>query len=228
MIFTFFACFFAVKELNAQKINQFDTNKKRTGVWKKYHTNKRIRYQGAFKNGKEVGVFKFFDRASSKFPIAIKKYDKKSDSVFVQFFNIKGRLQSEGAMLHRKREGNWGYYFPNGKILSTEKYKNGQLEGAVTNYYRKGNITEFTEYKNGLKFGVSRKYSSDNILIEEVHFKNGKLNGLAKYFELNGNLKEKGIYKAGKRFGKWDFYLDGEVASAQEKKSSREKFEKKN
>ena len=228
MISVFFTCFFAGKDFHAQKINQFDKNKKRTGVWKKYYPNKRIRYQGEFKNGKEVGTFKFYDITSSKFPIAIKNYFETNDSVFVQFYTVKGRLQSEGLMLHRKREGNWLYYFANGKILSEENYKNGQLDGEVLNYYPQGNVTEFTEYKKGLKHGISRKYSSKNILIEEVYFINGKLNGLAKYFELNGNLKEKGIYKNGKRFGKWDFYLDGEVATEEEKKESIKKFKKGN
>ena len=36
--------------MKAQKINQFDKNKKRTGIWKKYYSNKRIRYVGRFLN----------------------------------------------------------------------------------------------------------------------------------------------------------------------------------
>ena len=44
------------KNVNAQKINQFDANKKRTGVWVKYHPNKRIRYTGEFKNGRILDI----------------------------------------------------------------------------------------------------------------------------------------------------------------------------
>ena len=35
------------------------------------------------------------------------------------------------------------------------------------------------------------------------------------------NLKEKGIYKDGKRVGKWEFYLDGEIASDEEIKKKK-------
>ena len=53
LLFPFFLGFSKAK---AQKINQFTKDNKRTGVWKKYHSNKRIRYTGSFVNGKEVGV----------------------------------------------------------------------------------------------------------------------------------------------------------------------------
>jgi antitoxin component YwqK of YwqJK toxin-antitoxin module len=53
-------------------------------------------------------------------------------------------------------------------------------------------------------------------------------NGLAKYFELNGNLKETGFYKNGKRAGKWEYYLDGELAPEQNKnKRTSEGFKNK-
>tara|TARA_B110000090_G_scaffold110126_1_gene123338 strand:- start:2532 stop:3026 length:495 start_codon:yes stop_codon:yes gene_type:complete len=146
-------------------------------LWKKYYPNKRIRYQGTFKNGKEVGVFKFYDITSSKFPTGIKKYTAANDTVFVAFYSLKGILQSKGRMLFRKREGKWVYYFANGNVLSKENYTNGKLNGTVINYYPKGNLAEQTDYKNGLKHGISQKYSSKDLLMVEVYYKEGKLTG---------------------------------------------------
>ena len=226
-ISTLLSCFFITSNLNAQKINQFDNNKKRTGIWKKYHPNKRIRYTGQFKNGKEVGVFKFYHITTSKFPSILKTFSESSDSVFVQFFTRKGTLESKGYLLGKKRVGTWEYYFPSGKLMSKEQYKNGVLDGELINYYPDGVITEKSNYKNGLLHGTSQKYSSRSILIEEVAFLNGKPNGVAKYFELNGNLKETGVYKNGKRVGKWEYYLEGEIATDEEKKKIN-KFSKKN
>ena len=208
----FFACLFTGNEFSAQKINQFDKNKKRTGVWMKYYPNKKIRYKGQFENGKEVGVFKFYDISDSSKPNAIKVFSKTNDSVSVSFFSIKGNLKSKGFFLDKKRVGLWKYFFADGKMMSKEFYVSGNLQGELINYYPNGKPAEISNYRDGLKNGVSQKYSSDGILIEEVAFKNGKANGLAKYFELSGNLKEKGIYKNGKRIGKWEFYLDGEIA----------------
>ncbi|MCI2227979.1 toxin-antitoxin system YwqK family antitoxin [Polaribacter sp. MSW13] len=226
-VFAFFTCFFTSNTINAQKINRFDQNKKRTGVWKKYYPNKRIRYIGEFKNGKEVGVFKFYDITTSEHPVVLKTFFETNDSVFVQFFTLKGKLQSEGILDGKKRVGSWQYYFANGELMSEENYKNGKLDGELLNYYPNGQVTEYSNYKNGLMDGISRKYSSKGILIEELEYKNGKPNGLAKYFELNGNLKETGIYKDGKRVGEWEFYLDGEVVTDKDRKKRKSTYTRK-
>mgnify|MGYP000285979984 CR=1 FL=1 len=220
-IFLFSICFFTSNNVKAQKINQFDANKKRTGVWKKYYPNKRIRYIGQFENGKEVGVFRFYDISDSRIPIIIKTFSRTSDSVSTAFYSLNGYLKSKGFFIGKKRVGSWKYYFPNQKLMSKEFYKDGKLDGELINYYPDGKPAEVTSYMNGMKNGLSKKFTSDGVLIEEVYFKNGKADGLAKYFELNGNLKEKGMYTDGKRTGKWDFYFDGEVAS-------KEEMEKKN
>lgn len=220
-ILIFFTCFFLSLKCNAQKINQFDKNKQRTGIWKKFYKNQKIRYEGQFKNGKEIGVFKFYDASSSQNPIIIKKFKEHTDSVEVEFYSNKGILQSKGFFIDKNRVGKWYYFFKDGKKMSEEFYHQGKLEGKLINYYPNGKPTEITEYKTGVKNGVSQKYSSDGVLIEEVTYKNGVLSGLAKYFELNGNLKEKGLYKDGKKFGKWEFYIDGEVTSEDEKNKKK-------
>ncbi|QNM86170.1 toxin-antitoxin system YwqK family antitoxin [Polaribacter pectinis] len=220
-VLAFFACFFTSEDSNAQKINQFDKNKKRTGVWKKYYPNKRIRYSGKFKNGKEVGVFKFYDITQSDHPVIIKTFFEDSDSLFVQFYTLSGKIETEGVLNGKKRTGNWKYFYPDGTLLSEENYKDGKLEGEQLIYYPDGQVTEFAIYKDGLLDGVCSKYSSKGILIEEITYENGKPNGLAQYFELNGNLKETGHYKNGKRVGEWEYYMDGEIASDEVKKEKK-------
>jgi antitoxin component YwqK of YwqJK toxin-antitoxin module len=219
--FAFFASFFISEVVIAQNVNQFDENKQRTGVWEKKYPNNKIRYSGAFENGKEIGVFKFYDISGSEFPTSIKTYSTINNTILGEFFSIKGKLQSKGYFVGKDRIGNWIYYFIDGKIMSEEIYKDGKLEGKLVNYYPNGKATEITFYKDGLKDGLSQKYSSNGILIEEITFKKGKSNGLAKYFELNGNLKEAGSYKDGKRVGEWEYYLDGEVADKKELEKNR-------
>ena len=222
-IFTFFTFYFISKDCNAQKINLFDSLNKRTGIWKKYHPNKRIRYTGQFKDGKELGVFKFYDITTSRKPILIKTFYENSDSLFVQFYRLNGNLKTEGILNERKRVGLWKYFYKNGAVMSQENYKKGLRHGEQFVFYSNGKITEKSLFKNGLLDGISSKYSSKGILIEEVTYKKRKPNGLAKYFELNGNLKETGIYIDGKRVGKWEYYLEGELAQ----KEDKNKFNKK-
>lgn len=209
----------------AQEHNQFDENNKRTGVWRKYYNNKRIRYIGQFKDGKEIGTFKFYDITSSKHPTAIKKFSENSDSAYVEYFTVNGVLRSKGSMLSKNRVGKWMYFFPTGKVFSEEYYQKGKLEGEVKNYYKTGVLFEVSQYKDGLRNGLLKRYSDKGVLIESAMNKNGKLNGKSKYFELNGNLKEEGVYKDNKRVGKWEFYIGGVVVDEKKKKEAN-KFDK--
>lgn len=213
-----FSFYLGLPEVNAQKINQFTKEKKRTGVWKKYYSNKRIRYVGTFLNGKEVGVFNYYDITTSKHPIIIKEFSSTSDSSKVSYYNLDGKLRTKGTMIDKNRIGKWVYFFPNGAIFSEEFYNNGKLEGKLKNYYKNGNILEITEYANGMKNGVSKKFSDQEVLIEKVNYKNDILHGKGMYFELNGDLKEEGNYSEGKRIGKWEFYIGGKKVSKKEKK----------
>ena len=83
-----FSFYLGSLEVNAQKINQFTKDNKRTGVWKKYYSNKRIRYVGSFLNGKEIGVFKYYDITTSKHPTIIKEFSSISDSAKVSYYNL--------------------------------------------------------------------------------------------------------------------------------------------
>ncbi|NJN50207.1 MAG: toxin-antitoxin system YwqK family antitoxin [Polaribacter sp.] len=217
--FTFILLLFcAFQSVNAQKINQFDANNQRTGVWRKFYPNKKIRYEGTFKAGKEVGIFNFYDESSSLHPIAIKEFKETTDSVLTKFYTIKGVLQSQGNFIGKNREGKWIYFFADGKKMSIEYYKNNLLNGLLTNYYPNDYVAEETNFLMGLKHGLSSKYTSDGILIEAVNYQKNILEGEAKYYDLKGNLKEKGIYKNGQKFGKWEFYLDGELTEKKKNK----------
>ena len=203
----------------AQKYNQFNENKKRTGPWKKYYPNNRIKYTGQFENGKEVGTFKFYSSKYSAYPEAIKIFKKNSDSVAVKYLYQSGESRVTGTFIGKKRVGKWTYFYKKGTLFSEEFYDDGKLEGKVTIYFKSnGKNAEVSEYKKGKLHGISKKYSDTGILIEEVMYENGVENGLAKYYELNGKLKEKGVYKNGKRFGKWEFYIDGEMVSDKKRK----------
>lgn len=220
-VFILFAFFLSGNDVVAQEHNQFDKNKKRTGLWRKYYSNKRIKYIGQFENGKEVGTFKFYNIKYSTYPEAIKVFKKDSDSVAVTYLYDNGKTRVTGAFIEKNRVGKWMYFHKKGTIFSEEYYVDGKLEGKVIVFFEtNGKKAEESEYKNGLLHGVSKKYSDKEVLIEKVLFENGLANGLAIYYELSGDLKERGVYKDGKRIGKWEFYLDGEIADDKARKES--------
>ena len=87
-IITFSFLIFCCTAAYSQKINQLDGNGKKNGFWKKSYANGKIRYEGSFVNGKEVGTFKFYRNSSSGTPHIIKKYSLESNIASVQFFNV--------------------------------------------------------------------------------------------------------------------------------------------
>lgn len=212
-----FSMLFIIGSVFGQEINQTNEKGERVGVWEKYYKNNRIRYQGQFENGKEVGMFKFYSAADSKFPIAIKTFDKNSDTVQVQFFTIKGLLESEGVMLGKDRIGKWLYYHKDGKNkMIEENYENAELNGGYKIFYVSGKLTKLSHYKDGLLEGNSKKYSQEGVLIEDLNYVKNVLNGFAAFYEMNGNLKQKGVYEDDLKVGVWKFYTDGQLTSSKE------------
>jgi len=204
-----FILFNALTFLAQEKVNQFNESGERNGVWKKYYSNERIRYVGQFKNGKEVGVFKFYSVKSSTFPTAIKVFSRDSNIADVQFFTEKGVIESEGKMEGKKRIGLWTYYFPDGKtIISEENYENGLLNGESKTFYKDGKVTELSHFKNGKLDGNVKRYASNGTLIDDLNYKEGKLHGYAKYYNIEGKLIYAGEYENDLKVGKWEYNSD--------------------
>ncbi len=197
--------------LNAQeKLNALDSNGKRTGVWKKYYNNNRLRYQGQFEAGIETGVFKFYSALNSEHPVAIKTYDKQSSIVKVKFFSVEGVLESEGDMKNKERFGKWLYYHEDGKIIiAEENYLDGLLNGVSKTFYKNGNITEIMHYKMGKLHGLVKRYALEGGLLDDLIYVDGKLNGLAKYYNAKGKIIYTGIYKNDEKVGKWEYFENG-------------------
>ena len=65
-----------------QEFNQFDSNGKRHGKWKKnFEGTEVLRYEGQFEHGKEVGVFKFYQNLENKAVLAATRTFKKDSDI---------------------------------------------------------------------------------------------------------------------------------------------------
>jgi len=209
-------------------INQLDANGERDGVWRKYYSNKRIRYQGKFNHGKEVGVFKYFSAASSDHPVVIKEYNPTNSLAVVSFYSETGFLESKGKMNGKNREGKWLFYHEDGKtVMSEENYINGKLDGEYKTFYKSGKSTEVAFYKNGLLDSVYKKYSIKGHLYQHFTYKAGKLNGKVVYYSRKtGALTTKGAFKNNVRVGTWENYVDGELISTEQPNKKKERKKK--
>lgn len=213
-LITFFSLLFIASSMFSQeKINQFDTNNKRHGVWKKYHDNSRqLRYEGQFNHGKEIGVFKYYCSDCKDQPMVIRTFNESNNKAHVQFFTKKGKLVSEGEMIGKNKIGEWVYYQKKSKnIMTREFYIDGKLDGFRKTYYINKKVTQETHYKNGLKNGEENYYSLEGVLLKKLQNVNDQLHGKAFYYDADGGLIIDGNYKNGKKHGLWKHYNKGKL-----------------
>tara|TARA_R110002096_G_scaffold147031_2_gene306460 strand:- start:14388 stop:15095 length:708 start_codon:yes stop_codon:yes gene_type:complete len=199
----------------AQDINQFDANGKRHGIWKKtFDKTNVLRYEGAFLNGKEIGLFKFYKNIKNKAILtASKQFNKNNNIAEVKFYTPKGKVISEGQMDGKTYIGTWKYYQKNSEqLLILEHFDNsGNLNGERFVYYENGQIAEKQNYKEGKLDGISLWYSETGSVLKEFVYVNGELHGLSKFYNPKGMLLVEGNYKRGKKDGIWKYYENGKL-----------------
>jgi antitoxin component YwqK of YwqJK toxin-antitoxin module len=189
----------------AQDINKYDANGKRNGLWKGvYEGSKRPRYEGTFQNGKEIGLFKYFDDTKDGKLIATRDFSSKDNSCYVVFYHQNGSKVSEGKVVNKQFEGEWKYYhFNSPQIMTIENYINGKLNGIKKVFYKSGNIAEESNYKNGLKDGMYKNYAENSVVLEEAIFKAGKYHGEAIFRNATNLIIAQGKFENDKKVGIW-------------------------
>ncbi len=212
---TFLCCLiaFTCLSLSGQEYNNLDAEGKRHGKWKKrFKDSDQVRYEGTFEHGKEVGEFKFYRPSSGAMPTAIKIFSKDSDTLISKFFTKKGKVISEGQMVGKNRIGPWTYYHKGSdKIMMTENYKSGKLNGKQLTYFENGQLTETTSFIDGKREGKRMMYSEKGIMLKEFTYENDQLHGLTKYYDTNGTLIIEGNYKRDRKDGIWKYYENGKL-----------------
>lgn len=208
----FFSCNFCVLQAQTD-FNKLDSNGKKDGLWKGYYPeSKRLRYEGTFSHGKEVGEFKFFDDTKAGAVIATRTFNPNDNVAYTVFYDQNKNKVSEGKVVNKMFEGEWKYYHhASTTIMTIENYKNGKLEGLRSVFFPSGKIAEETFYKNNLKNGLSKKYSEKGYVLEEATFKNNQYDGEAIFRDVDNNIVSKGKFLNGKKVGVWQFYENGKL-----------------
>lgn len=160
------------------KLNQFDDQGNRDGVWKGFHKNSnRIRYEGTFKHGKETGVFKYFDDTKASTIIATRDFSKNDNACYAIFYDQNGNKVSEGKLANKVNEGSWKYYhFRSTQLMTVEFTKMGnqkEIEKSIIKMEQllKKLITK-PELKKELRKPFQKKENqSKNIFIKTVSMK---------------------------------------------------------
>ncbi len=190
--------------IERERINRYDRNNLKQGVWKEFYANDRLKMESFYKNGKLHGYLKIYN-AKGKITsrrryidgeLVIIKIDNKEKVEIKNEFYSDGSLKSSGGYKDNKPVGVHRKYSKDGKIISSQTYskkehwissngivdKDGKRQGAWKYFYKNGKIKSIGAYKNGRRVG-------------EWVF----------YYE-NGNIEQKGKYIRGKPNDKWVWY----------------------
>ncbi|MBR5377785.1 MAG: toxin-antitoxin system YwqK family antitoxin [Bacteroidales bacterium] len=208
---SFFVMLLSITAL-AQDFNQTDSKGRRQGQWVDFYPNGQKRYEGAFKNDKCKGEFRYYDEQGNL--KATNTFDKTGDKALNKTYAPNGRVVATGYYVNQKKEGEWRYFDKeSGQLLLSEDNVGGKVSGWSRLYNPKnGKLAEETQYVNGIPEGVCKKYSDTGVLLMEGQYHNGMLEGPAKTYYPNTNVKEEGLYSKGEKVGEWKTYNeDGDL-----------------
>jgi antitoxin component YwqK of YwqJK toxin-antitoxin module len=162
---------------------------------KEYFPDGKLKKSGAYINNKPIGIHKI--------------YNEKGEIINSILFTDKGIKRGEGIVNKEgKREGNWKFVYPDGKIKSKGKYKKGKKEGKWIYYFNNGKKEQEGSFKNGRPVGLwIWNYENGNIR-RTGKFKKGREQGL--FYELTeeGDTLSQGSYLYGLKSGKWKYKVN--------------------
>uniref|UniRef100_UPI00404A946D toxin-antitoxin system YwqK family antitoxin n=2 Tax=Flavobacterium sp. TaxID=239 RepID=UPI00404A946D len=192
----------------------------KAGVWQKIDPALEIKLPKShstyfFPNGNRYAELEVIDSFPNRVIAFYNKNDKltrtvtyKSDSIvhdvfvngnFKSYYSSLGFLKSEGLIEKQMWQGEWKYYWNDGKtIKKILHYVNDTLQGMREDYWENGNLMMRVNMIDGKKNGESVYYYENGNLEERSFFKNGSFHGsMVLYFE-NKNIKSERKYWNGR------------------------------
>ena len=167
-------------------------------VKEEFYENGKLKKSGGFINKRPVGIHKEF-KPNGTISNAI-LYDDEG--------NIKGTgLIDENV----KKQGEWKYYYPDGKIKSKGKYLNNRKNGKWTFYFQDGSYEQKGRYKNGKLSGDWTWFFENGNIKREEHYYNGKEEGLFIEYNQNEEIISKGEYIDGEKEGEWYYFVGDHI-----------------
>ncbi len=99
------------------------------------------------------------------------RYQKKQDNIVHDiFFYPSYKVQMTGITINDKRQGNWIYWYENGKKWSDGFFKDGLSDSTRIVWYENGNKRYEGSYKNGKECGTWKFYLENATLAKEINY----------------------------------------------------------
>jgi antitoxin component YwqK of YwqJK toxin-antitoxin module len=194
--------------------NEVDAQGRKQGNWVTYDGNGNIKYEGAFKDDKPVGEFKYYYPDGQV--KAIVNHNPVTGEVYAVNYYKNGLLMARGKYINQAKDSTWLYFSEiDETIVSEEHWDRGKKVGEWKTYYPSGQVMEVTQYKNGVKEGKWIQYFSDGTKKAEATYVNNELEGLMQIFYITGKVEVSGTYKNSTKNGIWMYF--NEIGEAEKK-----------
>lgn len=191
------------------KYNQLDENGNKTGVWREYFENGKIKSEISYKGGLKDGLAKEYDKDGKLLSInQMSKGNEASDpggiviiDLYKEYYD-NGKVKLVGGLNKGKKSGIFREYTRDGELKRAYIYKKDTLlsEGMLLsggiftdewiNYYPDGTIKAKGSFVNGLKDGKWVFYYPDGKKEQEGKFKENILYGPWVWYYQNGQIKK--------------------------------------
>ena len=162
-----------------KEINRYNKDGLKTGYWRDFYSNGKLKSESNFDNGVKKGISK--------------QYNSKGKIETIKNFSSDTLNRSEDIeLIDLYKE-----YYPNTyKEKLIGGFYNGMKQGMYREYDRLGNLINGYIYKN------------DTIIAEGLLLNDGTYDGKWTTNYSNGQLKSEGIYENGSKNGLWTFYYE--------------------
>lgn len=198
--------------LTASGQNMTDAKGNKTGPWKVYYPDGKLRYEASFVEGKPVGQMTRYKENGTL--SAIMQFSFDSKRCYAKLYRNARSLSAEGLYIDQKKDSVWSYYASNGSLRMKETYKDGLLSGVSTSYYPSGNISQETMFVNGKRNGRLKQYYDNGVLRQVCNYKDNKLHGRYETYYINSTPESSGNYYNDLLDGEWTYYSEeGETKS---------------
>jgi len=194
-----------------EKINRYNRNSQRTGLWVDLRDNKKLKEEGNYVNGLKEGTFKVYNKQGEfwKFEYyelgVLKENTEETEFIKIQkFYDSKGRIIEQGGIKNGLKHGVFQTLDSTGNIIFSRLYLNDikQAEGRFDSLNR-----EIGEWKYFFPDGSIRSIGSYSI---------AKKTGDWKYYFENGKLEQTGKFENNLVTGKWMWYYSNGIVLREE------------
>lgn len=110
-------------------------------------------------------------------------------------FHSNGVLSSEGKFTEKQeKEGEWNFYYDNGKQKEQSFFKANEIEGKVQTWHTNGQPSMMYEIIKGVQEGVEKNYFYNGKLRSETFYSKGKKNGKETAYNYKGYKTSESSY----------------------------------